>query len=87
MNMIEAMTGMTNALVNSLHHQAVKKVAPGFRVVARTADGSVEAIESTDYPAAGVQFHPEALTAFLADDFATRIFANLLEFTGNGYGR
>lgn len=46
--------------VNSRHHQAVKAVAPGFRVSAVAPDGVVEAIED---PAArfclGVQWHPE----------------------------
>ena len=64
--------GCTNVVVNSSHHQAVKKVAPGFRVVATSPEGVVEAIESDDYPAVGVQFHPERLVcdenkaAFLA---------------------
>ena len=30
-------------------HQAVKEVAPGFRVCARAADGVIEAMESTEY--------------------------------------
>lgn len=46
--------------VNSRHHQAVKTVAPGFRVSATAPDGVIEAIED---PAArfclGVQWHPE----------------------------
>jgi len=46
--------------VNSRHHQAVGRVAPGFIVVATAPDGIVEAIED---PAArfclGVQWHPE----------------------------
>ena len=46
--------------VNSRHHQAVKTVAPGFKVSATAPDGVVEAIED---PAAGfclgVQWHPE----------------------------
>ena len=46
---------------NSSHHQAVKKIAPGFRIVARAEDGVVEAIESKEYPAAAVQWHPESL--------------------------
>lgn len=46
--------------VNSFHHQAVKEVAPGFRVTARAADGVVEAMESTEYKSmVGVQWHPE----------------------------
>jgi putative glutamine amidotransferase len=46
--------------VNSRHHQAINKVAPGLRVTATAPDGIVEAIED---PAAkfclGVQWHPE----------------------------
>lgn len=46
--------------VNSRHHQAVKAVAAGFRVVATAPDGVIEAIED---PAGGfclgVQWHPE----------------------------
>lgn len=49
------------ASVNSRHHQAVKDIAKGFRISAVSPDGVVEAIEGTDYPALGVQFHPETL--------------------------
>ena len=49
--------------VNSHHHQAVKNIAPGFRVTAVAPDGVIEGIESTNYPAFCVQFHPEALVA------------------------
>ena len=46
--------------VNSFHHQAVAQPGPNFRVTARSADGVVEAIESTDFtPVMGVQWHPE----------------------------
>lgn len=52
--------GATHLEVNSLHHQALKQVAPGFRVVARAPDGVIEAIEATNGQfALGVQFHPE----------------------------
>lgn len=47
--------------VNSRHHQAVKRVADGFKVTARSSEGVVEAIEGTRYPAVGVQFHPESM--------------------------
>lgn len=43
----------------SYHHQCVKKVAPGFRVVATAPDGVPEAIEHETLPIFGVQFHPE----------------------------
>lgn len=44
-------------LINSLHHQAVKEVAKGFKVVAKSEDGIVEAIENKNIIA--VQWHPE----------------------------
>jgi putative glutamine amidotransferase len=56
----ERLVGSDTCEVNSRHHQAVKQVAPGFRVTATAPDGVIEAIED---PAArfclGVQWHPE----------------------------
>jgi len=54
--------GATEVEVNSAHHQAVGKLAPGLRVVARAADGIVEAVEMTDRAFfLGVQWHPERI--------------------------
>lgn len=54
--------GTTSVQVNSLHHQALKQVAPGFRIVAHAPDGIIEGIESTNPQfAVAVQFHPEWL--------------------------
>ncbi len=48
--------------VNSLHHQAVKDVAPGLAVSARAPDGLVEAVELPHHPfVLAVQWHPECL--------------------------
>lgn len=55
--------GATRVRVNSLHHQAVKDVAPGFKATARATDGVIEAIEGEKVPVLGVQFHPELLYA------------------------
>ncbi|MDR1500146.1 MAG: gamma-glutamyl-gamma-aminobutyrate hydrolase family protein, partial [Tannerellaceae bacterium] len=50
--------------VNTFHHQAVKDIAPGFRVSAYSPDSIVEAIEAwPERPIMGVQWHPEALSA------------------------
>lgn len=46
--------------VNSLHHQMIKDLAPGFRTAACTGDGSIEAIEKGNIIA--VQWHPEAMS-------------------------
>lgn len=56
---LAAVLGTGECTVFSWHHQAVGRIATGFRVSARASDGIVEAIEGVDYPAAGVQFHPE----------------------------
>lgn len=48
--------------VNSQHHQSIKKLGDNLRVSGQTADGVIEAIESTnDNFVLGVQFHPEAM--------------------------
>ncbi|HQY91027.1 gamma-glutamyl-gamma-aminobutyrate hydrolase family protein, partial [Caldilinea sp.] len=60
---LATLLGKTAALVNSLHHQACRTVAPGLRVVAHAPDGIVEAVEITEHPfALAVQWHPEALS-------------------------
>jgi putative glutamine amidotransferase len=51
--------------VNSLHHQAVKSLAPGLRTTARGDDGTVEGLESDDGLIVAVQCHPEELAGEL----------------------
>ena len=52
--------GQEKLLVNSFHHQAVKEPGGKFRVVAKSSDGIVEAMESSEYKSIlGVQWHPE----------------------------
>lgn len=47
--------------VNSWHHQAINKLAPGYVVSARSDDGVIEAIEASSDRSfvVGVQWHPE----------------------------
>ncbi|MDB2674142.1 gamma-glutamyl-gamma-aminobutyrate hydrolase family protein [Akkermansiaceae bacterium] len=49
--------------VNSLHHQAVRNLGEGLRIVARSPEGIVEATETTDPDRflIGVQWHPERM--------------------------
>lgn len=48
--------------VNSCHHQAVRRLAPGLMAGAVAPDGIIEEIEMADYPfLIGVQWHPEYL--------------------------
>ena len=49
--------------VNSLHHQAVSRVAPGLAVAGEAEDGVVEAVVGEACPVLGVQWHPEQLAA------------------------
>ncbi len=51
--------------VNSLHHQAVRTLAPGLQQTARGDDGTVEGVESNDGLIVAVQCHPEELTTDL----------------------
>ncbi len=54
--------GAGERTVNSIHHQAVADVPAGYRVTATAPDGVVEALEPEgDWPAIGVQWHPEKL--------------------------
>ncbi len=50
--------------VNSLHHQAVKVLGKNLRIGAKSPDGVIEEIESSDMSdrwLLGVQWHPEAI--------------------------
>lgn len=49
--------------VNSLHHQAIKRLGRGLKVTAHSEDGLVEAVESAEsYPfLVAVQWHPEEI--------------------------
>ena len=56
--------GCTHVEVNSLHHQAVQRVAPGLTPTAYAPDGILEAVELPEHPfGLGVQWHPEWLQA------------------------
>lgn len=49
--------------VNSMHHQAIDRVADGFVVTAKSTDGFIEAIEKENYGFfAAVQWHPEHMS-------------------------
>ncbi len=71
--------GKERAEVNSFHHQAVRRLAPGLRVSARSPDGSVEAVECDSLPIVGVQFHPELL-AIKGDTLFLNLFRNMKKF-------
>lgn len=59
---LAAVLGTEQLAVNSLHHQALKDLAPELRVVGQAPDGIIEAVEgSGDAFVVAVQCHPEEL--------------------------
>jgi putative glutamine amidotransferase len=69
------LSGMTRAMVNSLHHQGVDRLAPVLTVEAVAPDGQIEAVSMPGAKAflLGVQWHPEWDVA--ADPLSRAIFA------------
>ena len=54
--------GTIAPIVNTLHHQALRDIAPGLRVTGRAPDGVVEAVEGRGSGfVLGLQCHPEEL--------------------------
>ena len=59
--LLKRITGVSRAMVNSLHGQAVDRLAPGLSVEAVADDGLIEAftIDNASAFALAVQWHPE----------------------------
>ena len=68
-----SVTGKESLKVSSIHHQAVKKLACGFKASAFADDGAMESIESDSEHIWGVQFHPE-LQAVEGDEAMKKLF-------------
>lgn len=69
--------------VNSMHHQAVKTLAPSLRVSGHAPDGVIEAIESgTDHFLVGVQWHPEIFGH--KDSRTRRLFSAFIDAARRG---
>lgn len=75
-SLLAAIAEVGSVAVNSLHHQGVRAAGRGQRVVARSADGLIEAIEAEPESGApapfllGVQWHPEKQR----EPFSDRLF-------------
>ena len=48
-----------------------------LKVLARSDDGVIMAVQHRDYPAAAVQFHPESILT-LQDDLGLRLIAQVV---------
>lgn len=65
--------------VNSRHHQAVRKIAPSFKITATSTDGMVEGIEA--FPERriwGVQWHPENMASEGGNEGMKKLFEHLI---------
>ena len=70
--------GEKEVQVNTFHHQAIKKLAPGLKIVGWANDSVPEMIEA--YPnrnILGTQFHPEIFTAN-GDQLMGKLFKHLI---------
>jgi putative glutamine amidotransferase len=78
---LDAIYGGGEIRVNSFHHQAIKQLAPRFKVSARAPDGIIEAIEADDpqWFCVGVQWHPHSETASALD---MQLFEGFLQACG-----
>ena len=72
--------GATTLRVNSLHHQAVRELAPSLVESARGDDGTVEGVETTDGLVVAVQCHPEELTVDMP--WARKLFERFVARAG-----
>ena len=72
--LLHNLLGEPTAMVNSLHKQGVRKLAPGLSVEAIADDGLVEGFRVDDVPgfALGVQWHPEWKVT--ENEFSMKIF-------------
>lgn len=62
----------------SLHHQAIRDVAPPLTITARAPDGTIEALQLAEHPELiAVQWHPEMTAA--EDPVQQRLFSAFIE--------
>jgi putative glutamine amidotransferase len=76
-SMLNEISGILDGLVNTNHHQGIKKLAPPLKICAYASDGLPEAVEWADPTGKsfllGVQWHPERL------DTANPLTAKILD--------
>lgn len=83
--LLARLLGRAEVEVNSMHHQGVRRLAPGLRASAFAPDGLVEGFEGPGGSfLLGVQWHPEELAA--TDEASRRLFAGFVAAAAEGGG-
>lgn len=78
---LHCLSGKDKELVNSFHHQCIKRVAKGFEIVALAPDGVPEAIENETGTMMALQWHPEEMTE--NSQLAKNIFSSFCQLAAN----
>ena len=82
---LSRMVGANTVLVNSMHHQGIKRLAPTLVANAFAPDGLIEGVESTgDDFVFGVQWHPEDLAD--SDPIMRSLFDEFIEASTAWHG-
>ena len=67
-----SLVGEEKISVNSIHHQGINSLGNDLKVTAKSPDGVIEGIETTnDWDAMGIQWHPENM---VDDKYSKLIF-------------
>ena len=64
--------------VNSFHHQALNKVAPGLKVIATAEDNIIEAVIHNELPIIAFQWHPEVSQNEKLSQYIFRTFGDII---------
>jgi len=83
-SIIANIMGKESFMVNSIHHQAVRKLGKDLVASAVSPDGIIEAIELPSHPfTIGVEWHPEELK----DESSQELFKRFIEATKERRGK
>ncbi len=81
--LLSGIVSSDSGLVNSHHHQAVERIAPGFRAAAFAPDGIIEAIEPLNHTGhpfiLGLQWHPESMIRESDSEFSLPVAIRFIE--------
>ena len=70
----------SEAVVNTFQTQAVKELAPGLKLMAKSEDGVIEAFEHESMPIIGIQWNPEhACEGYTPDGKVYKMFLDMVK--------